>query len=696
MYRSHYNLAEKPFQLTTDPKFLWLGEKHKEALATLKYGVIEQKGFLLVTGDVGTGKTTLINALLETIDETTLVANIKDPALNLLDFFNLIAISFDISQKFENKLDFIVYFSQFLKKMYSNNRSVLLIIDEVHSLSQELLEHIRLLSNIELPEQKLLNIFLVGQNEINQTLGLHQFRAIRQRISLAYQIQPLSERETSEYIKHRLKVAGTEKEIFTQGAVWEIYRFSNGYPRLINIICDLSLLTGYSRDLKEITPAIVWECSQEYSFINKIVEKTASNSTAQNHPGSRLQNMDGPFSEYMAETATASEKTATQDMSSPQPAFTRESSNLTQKARARDAKNVIETEGKEIRKKPTFLNSTASFASRLQKNFFSRMDLSALAIRLRDSMFSNADRVSFPAWMQKSLLSWTAVASYTERSRKRLLFWALALSLALFIISFMWFSQIEGTLKDHQKTSAISALDAPTTSAVQTDLPVTAGIPDKNTDKILPNQSQKLTSASPSKTVQPSAFELALKALAQKKFSRAIELFDQAMAQHPTNGPTIKYYYSKALREEANTILSKDPYTSKKLLVKAIEVDPNNAGAFFDLGKLHTKFKDYKKAIIAYQEAANLNYRSPDAFYNLGFIYASTKDYASAEKMFIRVVDLKPEYLDKVLFNLAVVQQKQGKNELCIENLEKALRINPNNQRAQKYLHQLKNDKGVS
>ena len=269
MYRSHYSLIKKPFQLSTDPKFLWLGEKHKEALATLKYGVIDQKGFLLVSGDVGTGKTTLINALLESIEEDTLVANITDPALDLIEFFNFVALSFNIPEKFDSKIDFIVYFSQFLKKVYSENRSVLLIIDEVHSLSKEVLEHIRLLSNIELPEEKLINIFFVGQNEIHQTLALPECRALRQRISLVYQIEPLSENETLAYIKHRLKVAGTEKNIFTQNAVQEIYHFSKGYPRLINTICDHALLTGYARNFKKITPDVIQECAQQFNSIGE-------------------------------------------------------------------------------------------------------------------------------------------------------------------------------------------------------------------------------------------------------------------------------------------------------------------------------------------------------------------------------------------------------------------------------------------
>lgn len=277
MYLSHYNLVKKPFKLTTDPEFLWLGDKHKEALATLKYGVIDQKGFLLVTGDVGTGKTTLVNALLESLQDDTLVANITNPLLSLIDFYNFVAISFNISKKFDNKVDFIVYFSHFLNKVFLDNKNVLLIIDEAHRLSIELLEDIRLLSNIELPEKKLINIFLVGQNEINQTLASQECRALRQRIMLNYQINPLSEIETFEYIKYRLKVAGTEMKLFKRRTVQEVYRFSNGYPRLINKICDHALLTGYVRGLKKITPNIIEECSQELSPLSESKNNTVPN-----------------------------------------------------------------------------------------------------------------------------------------------------------------------------------------------------------------------------------------------------------------------------------------------------------------------------------------------------------------------------------------------------------------------------------
>ena len=225
MYLSHYNLAEKPFQITTGPKFLWLGEKHKEALATLKYGIVDNKGFLLLTGDVGTGKTTLINTLLRDLGSNTIVATVVDPDLERLKFFNFLASAFGIEEKFTKKVDFLAHFTEFLNNAYLNNKKVLLIIDEAQRLSTELLEEIRLLSNIERENTKLLNIFFVGQNEFEKTLMKEECRALRQRITIRYRINTLTESETTEYIKYRLKVAGTEKEVFNRKAIRKIYAF---------------------------------------------------------------------------------------------------------------------------------------------------------------------------------------------------------------------------------------------------------------------------------------------------------------------------------------------------------------------------------------------------------------------------------------------------------------------------------------
>jgi general secretion pathway protein A len=263
MYQSFYSLNSKPFQITTDPKFLWLGEKHKEALATLKYGILENKGFLLLTGDIGTGKTALINALVKIIDVAAIVATIPDPGLDSLDFFNILAEEFKMNKHFDSKGAFLIQLKHFLHKAFAADKKVLLIVDEAQRLNHDLLEQIRLLSNIEMNNRKLINIFFVGQTEFSNMLREERSKAIRQRISVTFHIEPLTENETWHYIRHRLKIAGTNQEIFHLKAVQEIYSFSQGYPRLINIICDHALLTGYASGVKMIDANVIKECEKE-------------------------------------------------------------------------------------------------------------------------------------------------------------------------------------------------------------------------------------------------------------------------------------------------------------------------------------------------------------------------------------------------------------------------------------------------
>lgn len=263
MYTSFYNLKAKPFQISSDPRFMWLGEKHKEALATLKYGVLDNKGFLLMTGDVGTGKTTLINSLIQSLSDDVIYASVSDPSLSKLDFFNFTAASFGIDKEFSTKGAFLVRFRKFLFDAYEEKKTVLLIIDEAQLLTQELLEEIRLLSNIEKTDTKLINIFFVGQNEFNAILNQEQNRAVRQRLTLNYNIDPLTPDEINEYIKYRLKVAGSTETIFEASAVQEIFMYSGGFPRRINIICDHALLSGYVKNDKKIGAQIVKECAKE-------------------------------------------------------------------------------------------------------------------------------------------------------------------------------------------------------------------------------------------------------------------------------------------------------------------------------------------------------------------------------------------------------------------------------------------------
>ena len=269
MYLSFYNLKVKPFQMSTDPDFLWLGEQHKEALATLKYAIIENKGVLALTGDVGTGKTTLINALIQSLGEDTLAATIYDPSLGVLEFFNVVASAFDMGETFESKGQFIIHFREFLKTARDRKQKVLLIIDEAQAVAPELLEEIRLLSNLEQEHVRLLNIFFVGQNELVDILQEYRNRALRQRITIRYHIEQLTQDETEAYIRHRLRVSGTEAPIFSPGAIDEIFAFSGGYPRLINIISDHALLSGYVQELDTVHANTIRECREELLISRK-------------------------------------------------------------------------------------------------------------------------------------------------------------------------------------------------------------------------------------------------------------------------------------------------------------------------------------------------------------------------------------------------------------------------------------------
>jgi len=263
MYLSHFGLTKKPFEISPDPDFLWLGEKHREGLSILKYGILENKGFILITGEVGTGKTALIRAIEKEIQARAIIVSIPDPGMSLMDFYNFMAAELKMERSFQNKGEFLVQFKKFILNAFSAYLRVLLIIDESQRLNHELLEEIRLLSNIDLGGKVLINIFFVGQNEFRQIITREENRAVRQRIAVSYRLSPLTEEETAHYIRHRLKVAGTSREIFTLEAIKTVYGFSKGLPRLTNIVCDNALMTAYVRGLKRVDADIVLECGDE-------------------------------------------------------------------------------------------------------------------------------------------------------------------------------------------------------------------------------------------------------------------------------------------------------------------------------------------------------------------------------------------------------------------------------------------------
>lgn len=252
MYLNHYNLKVKPFEITSDPEFLWFGEKHNEAYAMLRYGVIENKGALLLTGDIGLGKTTLIAALVKELSDEIIHTIISDPGVTVMDFYRYLAHGFGLDTSFCSKAEFLRLFRTFLYKCHDKGKSVLLIIDEAQRMGQRVLEDVRLLSNVEKDGIKLMTVFFVGQKEFLETLAHPLARALRQRITVSYTIDPLELSETYRYIAARLRKAGAQANCFTKAAIEEIHLYSGGAPRMINVLCDMAMVVGYSKGVTRI------------------------------------------------------------------------------------------------------------------------------------------------------------------------------------------------------------------------------------------------------------------------------------------------------------------------------------------------------------------------------------------------------------------------------------------------------------
>jgi general secretion pathway protein A len=250
MYREYYGLVRKPFEMTPDPAFLYLGEAHKEGFAMLMYAVQARKGFVLLSGEVGTGKTTLLHALLARLEARTASAFIFNPRLDPLDFFRVVFDEFGIEEPCRTKGEYLMALNRFLIRQLEEDRPTLLIVDEAQNLSAEMLEEIRLLSNLETPSSKLLQIMLVGQPELRDLLDRAELRQLRQRIVLRHHLRPFGPEEVESYVEERLRLAGyTGKGLFDRRALRELAVVTGGVPRLINVVCDGALLLGYSRDL---------------------------------------------------------------------------------------------------------------------------------------------------------------------------------------------------------------------------------------------------------------------------------------------------------------------------------------------------------------------------------------------------------------------------------------------------------------
>lgn len=269
MYKAFYNLKRNPFEITPDPSFLFPTRRHNEALAALYYGVKRHKGFVVLTGEVGTGKTLLLRCLLQLLNRSKDIgyAYIFNSRLSPGEFLQYIVGDFGLPASGKNKSELLSELNSYVISRGQQKLTTVLIVDEAHHLSTDILEEVRLLTNLETPQQKLLQILLVGQPELDEKLDSLELRQLKQRIAFRSQLAPLDLEETRGYIERRLQLAAAQAEapaMFSRDTTAAVYRHSRGIPRLINVICENALITGYARQVQTITPDIIADIASDF------------------------------------------------------------------------------------------------------------------------------------------------------------------------------------------------------------------------------------------------------------------------------------------------------------------------------------------------------------------------------------------------------------------------------------------------
>lgn len=264
VYQQYYGLTEAPFDITPNPRFLFYSAKHREAFNHLLYGIRERKGFVQLTGEVGAGKTTLCRAMLEQLDGHYSTALILNPVMSANELMQGIAMEYGLPVNGLDRLNTVGVINNFLLQQVERGKDTVLIIDEAQDLTDDLLEQVRLLSNLETDNHKLLQIVLLGQPELRDRLNQHRLRQLRQRITVRYHLLPLSRFEVSHYIQHRLDISGAKgAPYFTRPALWRVHRYSGGIPRLVNALCDKALLAGFVKQTDRIDYGMVGTAIRE-------------------------------------------------------------------------------------------------------------------------------------------------------------------------------------------------------------------------------------------------------------------------------------------------------------------------------------------------------------------------------------------------------------------------------------------------
>ncbi len=265
MYEAFYGFSEKPFSLLPDPGFLYLGERHQEALSLLEYGLMYRAGIILITGQIGCGKTTLIRHLIQNQDADMVVGNITNTHHSFGELLKWVMLAFDLEYKGKDRVELYHDLIEYLNKQHRAKKRVTLIIDEAQNMGADTLEELRMLSNINVDKDQVLQIILVGQPELRDLLLKPELMQLTQRISVDYFLEALSPREAFEYIRHRIEVVGGDPDIIDLLAFKSIYEHSNGIPRLINTICDTAFVYGFAEQSEKITKEIVDEVLRDKS-----------------------------------------------------------------------------------------------------------------------------------------------------------------------------------------------------------------------------------------------------------------------------------------------------------------------------------------------------------------------------------------------------------------------------------------------
>ena len=282
MYKNHFGLQKNPFEITPDPAFLFPTKRHNEALATLYYGVRRHKGFVALTGEVGTGKTLLIRSLLHLLRAGDVnYAYVFNSRLGPLEFLQYITGDFGLTVTGKSKSELLLQLSTFVISRFQKGLTTLLVVDEAHHLSTEVMEEIRLLTNLETTQEKLLQILIVGQPELDEKLDSVELRQLKQRIALRSHLHPLELEETYGYIRNRMRVAGNPNadQVFGMDTVLEIHRHSRGIPRLINTLCENALIAGYAKRVTQVAPDVIDKIARDFRLdvVSPVAQNTGAN-----------------------------------------------------------------------------------------------------------------------------------------------------------------------------------------------------------------------------------------------------------------------------------------------------------------------------------------------------------------------------------------------------------------------------------